>query len=148
MNLYDSSDMRYVWKKVRSDYKKEFKEKLPKRFGKHLEHWNRLNNWIELRIERSVQEGGKDIPYLNKSDLIERGWDNKILERIYPKPDKEVYLGRGRYAYYYNGNTVAELEDSEEFIEYVAAKLERKRSREARKRAREGKDGFGSEFIR
>jgi hypothetical protein len=148
MVLYDSTDMRYVWKKVRSDFKKEFKVKLPKRFRKYPELWNELNNWIEKRILDQVEAGGDDTEYLNKADLIERGWDNKLLELIYPEPDKRVYLGRGRYAYYYDGKRVGELEDTEEFIEYIAAKLERKRKREAAKRAREARNqGFGTEFI-
>jgi hypothetical protein len=62
---------------------------------------------------------------------LERGWDNKLLELLYPNPDKVMYLGRGRYAYYYNGTKTGELEDTEEFIEYISAKLERKRKREA-----------------
>ncbi len=146
MVLYDSADMRYVWKKVRSDWKKEFKSKLPKRFRKYPETWQELNEWIEERISEKVKAGGEDIQYLNKSDLIERGWDNKLLERLYPKPDKVVYLGRGRYAYYYNSSNLYELEDSEDFIEYISAKLERKRKREASKKNKN--NGFGNEFIR
>jgi hypothetical protein len=149
MVLYNSTDMRYVWKKVRSDFKKEFKVKLPKRFKKYPELWNTLNNWIELRIADLVDSGGEDIEYLNKADLMLRGWDDKLLELIYPEPDKRVYLGRGRYAYYYDGRRVGELEDTEDFIEYIAAKLEKKRKRDAAKRAREArKHAFGTEFIR
>jgi hypothetical protein len=146
MVLYDSGDMRYVWKKVRSDWKKEFKTKLPKRFRKYPETWQELNLWIEERIEKSVQKGGEDIEYLNKADLLQRGWDNKLLERLYPEPDKKVYLGRGRNAYYYNGANLNLLEDSEEFIDYISQKLERKRKRESAKKAKN--TGFGNEFIR
>lgn len=146
MVLYDSADMRYVWKKVRSDWKKEFKTKLPKRFKKYPEIWQELNEWIEERILEKVENGGEDIDYLNKADLLERGWDNKILEKLYPTPDKVVYLGRGRYAYYYNASNLYELEDSEEFIEYIALKLERKRKREQAKKNKN--NGFGEEFVR
>lgn len=146
MVLYDSGDMRYVWKKVRSDFKKEFKIKLPKRFKKYPELWQELNEWIEQRIQKKVLDGGDDIQYLNKADLIERGWDKKLLDTLYPDPDRKVYLGRGRWAYYYNGTRVGEIEDTEGFIEYIAAKMDRKRKREAAK-ARKHQSTFGSEFI-
>jgi len=149
MVLYDSADMRYVWKKVRSDFKKATKEKLPKRFKKYPEIWVELNIWVEGRIAEFVKKGGADINYLNKADLKERGWDEKLLKLLYPKPEKVVYLGRGRYAYYYNGQKLGELEDTEEFIEHTYLKLERKRKREA---AKANKDnmfaGFGGEFVR
>jgi hypothetical protein len=146
MVLYESNDMRYVWKKVASEWKKYKGEKLPKRFKKYPDIWIELNNWIEERIEKIVKNGGIDVEYLNKSDLNLRGWDNKILEVLYSIPDKKVYLGRGRYAYYYNASTVSQLEDSDEFIEYVAMKLERKRKRNRPK----GLPGysFGTEFIK
>jgi hypothetical protein len=146
MVLYDSGDMRYVWKKVRSDFKKEFKVKLPKRFRKYPELWQELNEWIEQRIEQKVKDGAEDIPYLNKADLLERGWDTKILNMLYPEPDRKVYLGRGRWAYYYNGLRVGELEDTEDFIAYIAAKLERKRKRELAK-ANKTHSKFGTEFV-
>jgi hypothetical protein len=146
MVLYDSADMRYVWKKVRSDWKKVFKTKLPKRFKKYPDFWQELNEWIEERIADKVANGGEDIEYLNKADLIKRGWDNKLLEKLYPNPDKVVYLGRGRYAYYYNASNLYELEDGEEFIEYISAKLERKRKREQAKKNKN--NGFGGEFVR
>jgi hypothetical protein len=149
MVIYDSADMRYVWKKVRSEWKKYKGEKLPKRFGKYPEIWVELNHWIEDKINEFVANGGEDINYLNKADLKTRGWDDKILLRLYPNPDKKVYLGRGRHAYYYNGGSINELEDSEEFIEYISIKLERKRKRELSKLAKNKKnDGFGSEFVR
>jgi hypothetical protein len=148
MVLYNSNDMRYIWKKVRSEWKKKTKQKLPKRFGKELETWQVLNEWVEERIAQLVEEGGEDIAYLNKADLIERGWDNKIIERLYTEPDRKVYLGRGRYAYYYNGAQVGELEDSDEYIEHISAKLERQRSRQAAKDRKNRQDGFGTEFIR
>lgn len=146
MVLYDSGDMRYVWKKVRSDFKKAFKVKLPKRFRKYPELWVELNEWIEERILEKVREGGEDIQYLNKADLIARGWDKKLLDNLYPSPDRKVYLGRGRWAYYYNGTVVGQIEDSEEFIEYIAAKLERKRKRELAKK-RKNTTSFGTEFV-
>jgi hypothetical protein len=146
MVLYDSADMRYVWKQVRSQYKKEFKTKLPKRFKKYPEDWQRLNHWIEERISQKVKNGGEDVPFLNKADLLARGWDKKLLELLYPKPEREVYLGRGRWAYYYDGNKAAMLEDTEEFIEYTASKLERKRKRESAKNKKKN-PGFGNEFV-
>lgn len=150
MVLYDSNDMRKVWKKVRSSYKKHTKQELPKRFKKHPEIWQNLNEWIESCIQEQVEDGSiEDIAYLNKADLIARGWDAKLLNLLYPKPDKQVYLGRGRYAYYYHGGKIAELEDSEEFIEYIANKLERKRIRDAKSLAKnKSQSGFGSEFVR
>ena len=149
MVLYESVDMRLVWKKVRSEWKKYKGEKLPKRFKKYPEIWQELNEWVESKIAKFVAEGGEDINYLNKADLKLRGWDDKILLILYPKPDRNVYLGRGRHAYYYDGGRINELEDSEDFIEYITAKLERKRKRELSKLAKSKKnDGFGSEFVR
>lgn len=149
MVLFDSSDMRYVWKKVRSLWKKEKKIKLPKRFKKYPEIWQELNIWVEEKVTEYVENGGEDINYLNKADLKERGWDEKILKLLYPKPDKAVYLGRGRYAYYYNANKLSDLEDSEEFIEHTYLKLERKRKREAKKAQKDNMfSGFGGEFVR
>jgi hypothetical protein len=148
MVLYESDDMRKVWKKVRSEWKKYKGEKLPKRFKKYPEIWVELNEWIEDKITQFVTDGGEDVHYLNKADLKLRGWDDKILLLLYPKPDKKLYLGRGRYAYYYNGTNVGELEDNEEFIEHITTKLERKRKRELAKLAKSSKNkGFGSEFI-
>jgi hypothetical protein len=150
MVLYHLSDMRRVWKKVRADWKKEFHTILPKRFKKYPETFLLLGEWIEGRISQLVLDGKEDIDYVNKSDLKERGWDDKIIKILYPNPDKIVYLGRGRYAYYYNGGRVGELEDSDEFLEHITIKLERKRKRENAKQAKEHKikTGFGSEFIR
>jgi hypothetical protein len=151
MVLYNLSDMRRVWAKVRSDFKKHFKTELPKRFGKYPELWSQLNLWIETRISSFVLEGGTDITYYNKADLVERGWDNKIIMRLYPTPDKVIYLGRGRHAYYYNGERLYELEDGDEFLEYISTKLERQRKRESSRVAKlSGKlgVGFGGEFVR
>ena len=146
MVIYDSDDMRKVWKKVRSQWKKETGEKLPKRFRKYPEIWVQLNLWIEEKIAKFVAKGGEDISFLNKADLKERGWDEKILKLIYPNPDKKVYLGRGRNAYYYNAGRLGELEDSEEFIEYISQKIERGRKREASKLAK-AKRALDLEFV-
>jgi hypothetical protein len=150
MVLYHLSDMRRVWKKVRSEFKKEFKTELPKRFKKYPEVWEQLNEWVEKRVAEFVAQGGEDVAYLNKADLKEHGWDETIIKALYPKPDKVIYLGRGRYAYFYNGSKVNELEDSEEFIEHVSRKLERKRKREEAKSRKDNPNShrFGTEFIR
>lgn len=150
MVLYNLNDMRQVWKKVRSEFKKEFKTVLPKRFKKYPQLWEQLNTWIETRIQTKVEEGGEDIKYYNKSDLKERGWSEKLIKLLYPKPDKVIYLGRGRYAYYYNGSRLGELEDSDEFIEEVARVLARKRRLQANKetKLKNSKGRFGTEFIR
>jgi long-subunit acyl-CoA synthetase (AMP-forming) len=150
MVLYNISDMRLVWKKVRSEFKKEFKVTLPKRFKKYPKLWEQLNIWIESRINQKVLGGGEDIKYFNKSDLKERGWSEKLIKLLYPNPDKVIYLGRGRYAYYYNGSRLGELEDSDEFIEEVARVLARKRRLQANKESKlkNGKGKFGTEFIR
>jgi len=149
MVIYNLSDMRRVWKKVASDWKKDKGFKLPKRFKKYPEIWAELNIWLEDKIAKFVEEGGQDIVFYNKADLKTRGWDEKLLKILYPTPDKVVYLGRGRHAYYYNGRRLGELEDSEDFIEYIAMKLERKRKRELSKSAKDSKNiGFGTEFIR
>lgn len=150
MVLYDISDMRLVWRKVRSHFKKENKIELPKRFVKYPKLWEMLNDWIEKKIKYFVDSGGKDIAYFNKSDLKDRGWDDKIILKLYPKPDKIVYLGRGRYAYYYNGTAIGELEDGDEFLEYITVKLERKRKRELYKINKERliSQKFGTEFIK
>ncbi len=153
MVLYDLTDMRQVWKAVARDWKVVYKTKLPKRFKAHPEIWQELNSWIEGRILGFVLSGGEDVMYYNKADLQARGWDDKILKILYPNPDKKVYLGRGRYAYYYHGTRLGELEDSEEFIEYIANKLERKRKRESARLAKLDKPnvrstGFGSEWVR
>ncbi len=147
MVIYESDDMRKVWKKVRSEWKKYKGEKLPKRFKKYPEIWVELNQWIEEKISQFVLAGGEDVNYLNKANLKERGWDDKLLLLLYPKPDKMLYLGRGRHAYYYSGRRVGELEDSEEFINHIELKLERKRKREMAKLGKTN-NGFGSEFIR
>lgn len=148
--LYDGDDMRQIWKRVRREWKKEKKSKLPKRFGKYPEIWEELNIWIEEKIAKLVGSGQEDVTFYNKQDLKDRGWDDKIISILYPRPDRVIYLGRGRYAYYYNGNNVSELEDSEKFIEYISAKLERKEHRKQKKLARDNplNAGFGSEFIR
>lgn len=127
--LYASNDMRYIWKKLSSDWKKQFKTKLPKRFKKHPEIWTKLNEWMDQRIREYVLQGGQDTTYYNKSDILQKGWNAKILTKLYPEPDKKVYLGRGRYAYYYNAQTIHELEDTEEFIEYINAKINRIRKK-------------------
>lgn len=150
MVIYNLSDMRRVWTKVRADFKKDNDIILPKRFGKYPELWANLNDWIETKISKFEIDGGEDILYYNKADLKVRGWDDKIINRLYPQPDKIIYLGRGRYAYYYNGNKLYELEDSDEFLEYITAKLERKRKREStRIQKLNGKlgVGFGNEFV-
>lgn len=151
MVVYNLSDMRKVWTKVRSDFKKVNGEILPKRFGKYPELWIKLNSWIENKIAKFVLDGGIDITFYNKADLKLRGWDDKLINRLYPQPDKVIYLGRGRYAYYYNGAKLYQLEDGDEFLEYISAKLERKRKREsARLKKLNGAlgTGFGNEFVR
>lgn len=150
MVLYNLNDMRNVWKKVRSDWKKDKKTILPKRFKKYPQTWIDLNVWVEEKINNFILNGGIDIQYLNKADLKLQGWDEKIIKILYPNPDKVVYLGRGRYAYYYNGAKVSEFVDSDEFIEYIALKLDRKRKREENKNKKSNPMGykFGSEFIR
>jgi hypothetical protein len=148
MVIYNLSDMRSVWKKVRSEWKKETKIELPKRFRKYPEIWEELNIWVEDKIAKYVEEGGEDINYLNKADLKPRGWDDKIIAQIYPAPDKVIYLGRGRHAYYYNGARVSELEDSEEFINYISEKLEKQERRKSAKSRRENRGSrFGSEYM-
>jgi hypothetical protein len=151
MVVYNLSDMRRVWTKVRSDYKKVHGDILPKRFGKYPELWAKLNEWIENKITNFVLGGGTDTTFYNKADLKLRGWDDKLINKLYPKPDKIIYLGCGRYAYYYNGEKLYELEDGDEFLEYISAKLERQRKRESAKLKKlNGKLGssFGSEFVR
>jgi hypothetical protein len=151
MVVYNLSDMRRVWIKVRADFKKDHGDILPKRFGRYPELWAKLNDWIENKITNFVLDGGTDITYYNKADLKERGWDDKLISKLYPTPDKVIYLGRGRYAYYYNGTKLYELEDGDEFLEYISTKLERKRKREsARIKKLNGKlgTGFGSEFVK
>lgn len=137
MVLYNLADMRKVWKKVGSDFKKENGIKLPKRFKKYPEIWEMLNDWIESKIASFVLNGGQDIIFYNKADLKERGWDEKLFSLLYPNPDKKVYLGRGRYAYYYNGTKISEIEDTEEFIVHTSEKLERKRKREMIKKMKQ-----------
>ena len=137
MVLYNLSDMRKVWKKVGSDFKKENGIKLPKRFKNYPEIWEMLNSWVEAKISEYVLEGGEDIIFYNKADLKERGWDEKLFTLLYPNPDKKVYLGRGRYAYYYNGTKISEIEDTEDFIVYTTEKLERRRKREMLKKMKE-----------
>jgi hypothetical protein len=149
MVIYNLSDMRRVWKKVRSEWKKETKTELPKRFKKYPEIWIELNEWIESKIAKFVLEGGEDIVFYNKADLKERGWDEKLIKLLYPNPDKIIYLGRGRHAYYYNGSKLNELEDSEAFIEYIAEKLERQERRKSNKRRNlaPGSVKFRSEWL-
>jgi hypothetical protein len=150
MVVYHLADMRRVWTKVRSDFKKDHGEILPKRFGKYPQLWTKLNEWIETKIQCFVLEGGEDVTFYNKSDLKVRGWDDKLINKLYPTPDKIIYLGRGRYAYYYNGTKLYELEDGDEFLEYISAKLERQRKRESAKvKKLNGAlgTGFGSEFV-
>jgi hypothetical protein len=149
MVLYELSDMRQVWKKVRSEFKKENKIELPKRFQKYPELWEMLNDWMEQKITNFVKSGGEDVAFYNKSDLKLRGWDDKIILRLYPKPDKVMYLGRGRYAYYYSGTRLGELEDGDEFLEHITAKLERQRKRAISKsnKSKLISEKFGSEFV-
>ena len=148
MVLYNLSDMRRVWKKVRSEWLMQTGIELPKRFKKYPEVWKDLNVWVEHKIAVFVANGGVDTEYLNKADLKSRGWDETLIAKLYPNPDKVMYLGRGRHAYYYNGAKVSELEDSEAFIEYIAEKLERKERRGAkRKRSQDRGSRFGSEFM-
>jgi hypothetical protein len=146
--LYKSTDMRRIWKKVRMEFTHEKGIELPKRFKKQPELFAQLTEWIEEKITILVENGGRDLAFLNKADLIQRGWDNKLLQLLYPNPDKILYLGRGRYAYYYDGDKINDLEDGDDFIEYIAGKIERKRKRENAKLAKEKKlQGFGSEFV-
>jgi hypothetical protein len=149
MVLYNLNDMRQVWRKVRSQFKKENKIELPKRFKKYPELWEMLNDWTEQKIKDFVIAGGEDVAFYNKADLKDRGWDDKIILRLYPNPDKVMYLGRGRYAYYYNGTTLGELEDGDEFLEYITAKLERARKRALSKsnKSKLISEKFGTEFV-
>ncbi len=131
-------DMREIWKQVRRDYRQDCHTRLPKSLKKNPEEFALLEEWVNTKIT----EAGQDyIYYLNKQDLKDRGWNDKLVEQLYPKPQYQIYLGRGCWAYYYNGTTVSELEDSEEFIQHIDKKA--KRIAKARK-----KDGFGTEFIR
>jgi hypothetical protein len=151
MVVYNLSDMRRVWIKVRSDFKKDNSDILPKRFGRYPKLWTELNQWLENKINNFVLNGGVDVTYYNKADLKERGWDDKLINKLYPIPNKVIYLGRGRYAYYYNGSNLYELEDGDEFLEYISAKLDRKRKRESSKIKKLNRvldAGFGSEFVR
>lgn len=136
----DFTDMRELWKQVRRDYRAATKVILPKSLRKDLPKYEAFAAWVETRIEASPR---RDLYYLNKTDLKARGWSEALLEKLYPRPDYKLYLGRGRFAYYYEGNRTGELEDSEEFIEFVAARLARKRRQKPTV-----KDGFGTEFVR
>jgi hypothetical protein len=82
MVIYNLNDMRRVWIKVRSDFKKEHGEILPKRFGKNPELWIKLSNWIEIKIANFVLDGGTDVTFYNKTDLKLRGWDDKLITRL------------------------------------------------------------------
>ncbi len=145
-----NNDMRIIWKKVRIQFTQETGIELPKRFKKYPELWEQLVDWVEGKVSLFVASGGQDKEYYNKADLKERGWDEKVLALLYPKPDRNVNLGRGRRAYYYDGNRISELEDSENFIEYISVKIERKRKRQALSSLKDNPRtaGFGSEFIR
>lgn len=134
----DFQDMREIWKQVRRDYRRECGARLPKSLKKNLDEFALLEEWVDTKI---VEAGQEDIYYLNKQDLKERGWNEKIIERLYPNPTYRIYLGRGRWAYYYNGTRASELEDSEEFIEYIDRKAKRKSGQ--KKKAGQ----FGNEFI-
>jgi hypothetical protein len=133
------TDMRELWKQVRRDFRKETHIILPKSLKKNPDEFALLMEWVETKIEN---EGKNDQYFLNKSDLVDRGWNTRIIEKLYPKPLYVLYLGRGRYVYYYDGNRASELEDSEDFIEYIEKKIERQRRRN------QLNTGFGSEFIR
>jgi hypothetical protein len=133
MVIYPLSDMRRVWKKVRSIWKKETKTELPKRFKLYPQTWQDLNIWVEQKIQNFVLGGGLDIQYINKADLKTQSWDEKIIKTLYPEPDLKVYLGRGRYAYYYDQSKVDELQDGDIFIEYISAKLDKQRKRITKK---------------
>jgi hypothetical protein len=142
--LYGSNftDMREVWKQVRRDYRKETKVILPKGLKKHPEVYAVFETWVETKISEA---GKSDVYYINKSDLKLRGWNDKIIEQLYPRPNYSMYLGRGRYAYYYDGLATGELEDSEEFIEYIAKKIARSRKRS--NHSAKNTTQFGTEFI-
>ncbi len=132
------SKMKHIWSHVRREYYKENGARLPLSLRKNPGKFILLFEWVETKI---AEEGKEEIYFLNKQDMVERGWNDKLIMKLYPKPDYKMYLGRGRFAYYYNGTTVSELEDKEEFIEFITKKLSKKKTKPRKK------DGFGSEFI-
>ena len=140
--LYGSEfkDMRELWKHVRRQYRKDGHKALPKSLRKHPEEFQKFESWVDTQITSAHKQ---EQYFINKSDLKTRGWNERIIEQLYPKPDYKLYLGRGRWAYYYDGWAVGEREDSDEFIEYVAKKVARQQRLSAKKT-----NGFGSEFIR
>lgn len=148
--FFTGDDMRIIWKKVRKMYKKDRKEELPKRFTKKWEAWENLQKWYENLVLEREKTGWVEKKYYNKQDLKNQGWDEKIIKILYPKPDRIMYLGRGRHAYYYDADLIHQMQDSEEFIEYIALKEERKMRKNARKKNQNNpkNNGFGTEFIR
>ncbi|NJS40994.1 hypothetical protein HC766_01215 [Candidatus Gracilibacteria bacterium] len=134
----DFDRMKKIWKQVRSDYKEDVGSRLPLSLRKNPEKYEMFVSWVDNKIKEADRE---DLYYLNKADLMDRSWSEKIIQKLYPKPDYKMYLGRGRYAYYYNGTKIGELEDTEEFIDYITKKLHKKKSKPKKK------DGFGEEFI-
>lgn len=140
--LYPFSDMSEVWSQAKADWKKEKKEDLPRPLKKNPAMLQHFSDWIEQRI---ILSDCADKIYLNKQDLTARGWNNTLITQLYPNPDIISFLGRGRYAYYYDQHKVNELEDTEPFINHIEAKIERERKK-SHKKAKKGT--FGSEFIR
>lgn len=121
--LYNFKHFSTIWKNARSDFEQKNSLLLDKNIYKNLMQKNLFIEWVVSEIE--LKNLSSTI-YFNKQDLKPRGWTPKIIEHFNLKPEKIISLGRGRFAYYYNLDTLMLHEETEEFYLLVSKKRKKK----------------------
>lgn len=124
--LYQCTEIDTCWQTAKAEFANEFGRDLEYPLRKYPTALEFFQTWLDSKLNVA---GKEPETYFIKSQLLERGWSNVILDVLYPNPDKIVDLGRGRVVYYYLQEKINQLEDGPEFIEYIGTKLAKRRSR-------------------
>lgn len=101
-----------IWDSARHDFKQSTNITLSVAIFKTPQLIPVFNSWVRAQMKKKKLEHKE---FVNKGDLKERGWNDKLINHYKLVPDKIIALGRGRKVYYYDIDRLVEMEVSEEF---------------------------------
>jgi len=121
---YQTQDYESAWKQLKIDYQLEFGDTVPFPLEQNLEEYQIIINWLSQFIETN---GLFELKLITRKQVLDLGWDEKILDILYSEPDfiKKKKGGFGVY-YLYSESKIISFMDSDEFQEYIAAKKAKK----------------------